>query len=143
MAKDSKQGQEHALMMLKTLASHSLSKKVALLPQPAGVHGRVALQHAIAVSRQELEHVLITLQAPTMTRKLAKKLAIFKNAVMTLGLHGVAMIHVPIVERGHINNNARDKGSSKFPRVHKKENRLNTNMIPRIVIIMAIGELVS
>ena len=132
MAKDSKQGQEHVFMMLKTLASHSLSKKVALLPQPAGVHGRVALQHAIAVSRQELEHVLITLQAPTMTRKLAKKLAIFKNAVMTLGQHGVVMIHAPIVAPFHLNDNAHEVNSSKFPLVHKRVKRNNTNIKSKI-----------
>ena len=61
VVKEFKQGQEHVLMMLQTLASHSLSKKVALLPQPAGVHGQIALQHAIAVSRQELEHALTIL----------------------------------------------------------------------------------
>ena len=59
--KEFKQGQEHVPMMLQTLASHSLRKKVALLPQPAGVHGQIALQHAIAVSRQELEHALTIL----------------------------------------------------------------------------------
>ena len=101
MAKDSKQGQEHVLMMLKTLASHSLSKKVALLPQPAGVHGQAAPQHAIAVSRQGLEHVLTILQAPTMTRKLTKKVATSKNAAMTLGQHGLHGIHAPIVVQVH------------------------------------------
>ena len=99
MAKDSKQGQEHVFMMLKTLASHSLSKKVALLPQPAGVHGQAAPQPAIAVFRQGLEHVLTILQTPTMTRKLTKKVATSKNAAMTLGQHGVYGIHAPIVVR--------------------------------------------
>ena len=107
-----------------------------------GRHGQVVQQHVAMASKQEQEHVHM-IQETLDRRCLSSKIATFKNAVMTLGLHGVAMIHVPIVERGHINNNARDKGSSKFPRVHKKENRLNTNMIPRIVVIMAIGELVS
>ena len=143
VAKESKQGQEHVLLMLKTLASHSLSKKVALFPQPAGVHGQVALQHAIAVSRQELEHVLITLQAPTMTRKVTKKVATSKNAAMTLGQHGLHGIHVPIVVQVLLNKNVREKGSSKYPRVHKKANRFKPNLKRRIAIIEATGGPVS
>ena len=138
-AKESKREPEHVRMMLQTLASHSPSKKVALFPQPAGVHGQVALQHAIAVSRQELEHVLITLQAPTMTRKLTKKVATSKNAAMTLGQHGLHGIHVPIEVQVHLNKNVRDKGSSKYPHVHKKANRFKPNMERRIVIKEAIG----
>ena len=130
-------------MMLQTLASYSLSKKVVLLPQPAGVHGQVALQHAIAVSGQGLEHVLIILQAPTMTRKMTKKVATSKNAAMTLGQHGVVMIHVPIEVQVHLNKNVRDKGSSKYPRVHKKANRFKPNLIRRIAIIEATGGPVS
>ena len=128
VVKESKQGQEHVLMMLKTLASHSLSKKVALLPQPAGVHGQVALQHAIAVSRQELEHVLITLQAPLISQKLTKKAATYTNAVMTLGQHGVHGIHARIVGPFHSNDNGRDENSSKYLLVHKRVNRFDTNI---------------
>ena len=143
VVKESKQGQEHVLMMLKTLASHSLSKKVALLPQPAGVHGQIALQHAIVVLKQEQEPVLTIKEVPLMSQKLTKKLVKFKNAVMTLGLHGVAMVHVLIMVPDHLNNNDREADSSKFLRVHKKANQFNTNMKRSNVIIMAIGVKVS
>ena len=87
VAKESKQGQEHVLLMLKTLASHSLSKKVALLPQPAGVHGQVALQHAIVALKQEQEHALTIKEVLPMSQKLIKELAMFKTAVVN-GDHG-------------------------------------------------------
>ena len=62
MVKVFEQEQERALTILQVqLMSQKLAKKVALLPQPAGVHGQIALQHAIAVSRQELEHALTIL----------------------------------------------------------------------------------
>ena len=79
--KEFKQGQEHVPMMLQTLASHSLSKKVALLPQPAGVHGQVALQHAIVALKQEQEHVLTIKEVPPMSQKLTKTVAKSNHAV--------------------------------------------------------------
>ena len=118
VVKEFKQGQEHVPMMLQTLASHSLSKKVALLPQPAGVHGQVALQHAIVALKQEQEHVVTIKEVPPMSQKLTKKLVKFKNAVMILGLHGVLMVHVPIMDGGHTNNSDREADSFKLLRVH-------------------------
>ena len=94
------------------------------------------------VSKQEQEHVHM-IQETLVRRFLNRKVATFKNAVMTLGLHGVATIHVPIVERGHTNDNALDGDSSKSLLVHKKANQFNTNMTLRIVVIMAIGVPVS
>ena len=64
---ESKQGQEHVHMMLKTLAVHSLSKIVAPLPQPIGGHGQVVRKHAIVVSRQEQGHVHTILQPVIMS----------------------------------------------------------------------------
>ena len=75
MVKESKQDQEHVLMMLQTSASHSLSKKLALLPQLLGAHGQVALQHVVMASKQELEHVLSIKEVSPMGQKLSKKLA--------------------------------------------------------------------
>ena len=68
-------------MMLQTLASHSLSKKVALIPQLTGVLGQVVQQHAIVAFKQEQEHVLTIKEVPTMSQKLSKKLVILNNAV--------------------------------------------------------------
>ena len=53
------------------------------------------------------------------------------------------MIHVPIVERGHTNDNAFGGDSFKSLHVHKKANQFNTDMTRRIVVIKAIGEPVS
>ena len=74
-AKESKQEPEHVRMMLQTLVSHSLSKKVALIPQLIGVHGRIAQQLAAMVFKQEQEHVLTIKEVPPMSQKLSKKLA--------------------------------------------------------------------
>ena len=79
-AKESKREPEHVRMMLQTLASHSLSKKVALIPQLIGVHGRIAQQLAM-MSKQEQEHVLTIKEVPPMSQKLSKKLVMFNNAV--------------------------------------------------------------
>ena len=78
-----------------------------------------------------------------MSQKLTNKLVKFKNAVMILGLHGVLMVHVPIMDGGHTNNSDGEADSFEFLRVHKKENRFIPYMKRRIVVIMAIGELVS
>ena len=118
-----KRDQEHVRMMLQTLTSRSLSKKLALLPQLLGAHGQVALQHAVMVAKQELEHVLIILQALPMSRKLSKKLATFKNAVMTLGQHGVHGTHVPIMVLFHLNEDVPDVNSSKYRRVDRRVKR--------------------
>ena len=107
-----------------------------------GGHGQVVQQHATMASKQEQEHVHMT-QETLVRRFLSRKVASFKNAVMTLGLHGVHGIHVPIVEPVHLNNNARDENSFKFLPVHKKANQLKLNMGRRIVIIKAIGAPVS
>ena len=138
----SKQGQEHVHMMLKTLAGHSLSKKVAPLPQPNGGHGQVVRKHAIVVSIQELEHVLTMNQTQAMSQKLSRKLATLKNAVMTLGQHGVTGIHAPIVVPVRIKNNVHGVNLSKL-RVHKKVNRFKPSMKRRIVVGQAIGVPVS
>ena len=87
VVKEFKQGQELVLMMLQTLASHSLSKKVALFSQLIGGHGQIVRRHAIVVSRQEQEHVLTILQTTAMSQQLAKKLATFgfvKNQKITI-----------------------------------------------------------
>ena len=97
MVKEFKQGQEHVLMMLQTLASHSLSKKVALLPQPAGVHGQVALQHVVRVFEKEQERALTILQVPSMSQKLVKKVALLPHPA---GVHGqVALQHAVMVAK--------------------------------------------
>ena len=62
---------------------------------------------------------------------------------MTLGHHGAVMIHVPIVVLVLLNNNVRDGNSFKYPRVHKRVNRYNTNINYRIAIIEVIGVQVS
>ena len=142
VVKESKEGQEHVRMMLIILVSHSMSKEVASFLQLIGSHGQAVQQHVIVVSKQEQEHVLTIKRVPPMSQKLTKKIVEFKNAAMTLGLHIVIMIHVPIVEWGHIKNNVHDVNLSKL-RVHKKANRLNTNMTRKIVIIMATGEPVN
>ena len=107
-----------------------------------GGHGQVVQQHATTASKQEQEHVHMT-QETLVRRFLSRKVVSFKNAVMTLGLHGVAMIHVPIVEPVHLNNNARDENSFKYQRVHKRVNRFKPNIKRRTVIIKAIGVPVS
>ena len=139
---ESKQGQEHVRMILQTLASHSLNKKVAPLPQPVGL-GQVVRTHVVMVSRQEQEHALTIKEVQPMSRKLSNKLATFKNAVMTLGQHGVHGIHAPIVVLVHLKKNVRDVNSFKYPRVHKKVNQFNTSIKRRIVHIMATGVPVS
>ena len=128
VVKEFKQGQEHVSMMLKTLPSHSLSKRIATILQQTGDIGQVALQHVVKAAKQEQESVVTILQAPTMSRKLTKKLATSKNAVMTLGQHGVHGIHAPIVGPFRLNDDAHDKDSSKFPLVHKWVKRYNTNI---------------
>ena len=87
VAKESKQGQEHASMMLKTLASHSLSKKVAASQLPIGSRGPIVQPHVIVAFKQELEHVLTILQVPPTSQKLSKKLARYKTVVV-IGDHG-------------------------------------------------------
>ena len=79
--KESKQEPEHVRMMLQTLASPSLSKKVVPFLQLIGGHGQVALQHAIVALEPEREHVLTMNQIQAMSQKLSRKLATFKNAV--------------------------------------------------------------
>ena len=135
----SKQGQEHVHMMLKTLAGHSLSKKVAPLPQPVGGHGQVVRKHAIVVSIQEQEHVHTILQTVIMSQKLTSKRALTRTHG-THGQHGVGMIHAPIVVPVHLNNNAPDNSSFKYLHVHKTVKRFNTSIKRRIVVIQAIGE---
>ena len=87
VVKESKQGQEHVSMMLKTLASHSLSRKVAAFRLPIGIRGPIVQPPVIVASKQELEHVLTILQALPMSQKLTKKLARFKTVVV-IGDHG-------------------------------------------------------
>ena len=87
VAKESEQGQEHVLMMLRTLASHSMSKKVAASRLPIGSRGPIVQPHVIVASKQELEHVLTILLALLMSQKLSKKLARYKTAVV-IGDHG-------------------------------------------------------
>ena len=140
---ESKQEPEHVRMMLQTLASPSLSKKVVPFLQLIGGHGQTVLQLVVMESRQGQEHVLTIKEVPHMSQKLTKKLVKSKNAVMTLGPHGVVMIFVPIVVLVHINDNALDRSLSKFQRVHKKENRFNTIIRHKIVVIQAIGVPVS
>ena len=77
--KESKQEPEHVHMMLQTLASHSVSKEVALRLQLIGNHGQVVQQHAIVAFKQEQEHVLTIKEVLPMSQKLIKQLA--ENAV--------------------------------------------------------------
>ena len=99
-------------MMLQTLVSHSLSKKVALFQQPIGGHGQVVQKLVIMVSRQEQEHVPTMPQAPPMSRKLTKKHA----TTSTHGKHGqpgVSMNHAKIAVPVHINENFQGNGMFK------------------------------
>ena len=81
VAKESKQELEHVPMMLKTSASHSMSKEAALCLQLIGNHGRIAQQLAVMVCKQEQEHVLTIKKVPPMIQKLTKKLVILDNVV--------------------------------------------------------------
>ena len=135
VVKEFKHDQERARMMLKILADHSLSKKLVAYLQLIGGHGQVALQHAIVALEPEREHVLTMNQTQAMSQKLSRKLATFKNAVMTLGQHGVHGIHVPIMGPFHLNDGDRDVNSSKYRRVHKRVNRFKLNLKRRIVKI--------
>ena len=78
--KVSRQGQEHVLMMLQTLARakklHSQSKKVALFPQLIGGHGQAVQKPAIVVFRREQGRVLTIKEALPMNQKLTNNLAI-------------------------------------------------------------------
>ena len=87
VAKESKQEAEHVPMMLKTSASHSMSKEAALCLQLIGNHGQVVQQHVIVALKQELEHVLTIQQRLSMSQKLTKELAMFKTVVQ-IGDHG-------------------------------------------------------
>ena len=86
-AKEFKQAQEHVRMMLKTLPSHSSSKKDAAWRQLVGSRGPIVQQHVIVASKQEQEHVLTILQATPMRPQLTKKLALFETVVV-IGDHG-------------------------------------------------------
>ena len=97
VVKESKQGQERVRMMLKTLASHSMSKKVAASRLPIGSRGPIVQQHVIVASKHEQEHVLTILQALPMSPKLSKKLARFKTAVVIGDRGQVVQIH-PVKE---------------------------------------------
>ena len=68
-----------------------------------------------------------------MSQKLTKKVATSKNAAMILGQHGVHGIHAPNVGTFHLNDNTRDENSPKFPLVHKRVNRFDTNIKREIV----------
>ena len=81
VAKESKQELEHVPMMLKTSASHSMSKEAALCLQLIGVHGRIAQQLAVMVFKQEQEHVHTIKEVPSMIQKVTRKLVISKNVV--------------------------------------------------------------
>ena len=61
VAKEFKQGHEHVRMMLKTLPSHSRSKKVAAFRLLIGSRGPIVQPHVIAASKQGLENVLTIL----------------------------------------------------------------------------------
>ena len=50
VVKESKEGQEHVRMMLRILASHSMSKEIASFLQLIGSHGQVVQQHAIVAA---------------------------------------------------------------------------------------------
>ena len=135
VVKESKQEPEHVRMMLQTLASPSLSKKFASCLQLIGGPGQAVPQLVVMASKQEQDHVLTIKAAPAMSQKPTKKLASFKNAVMTLGQHGLHGTHVRIMGLFHLNDNDRDVNSSKYQRVHKRVNRLKLNLKRRIVKI--------
>ena len=139
VVKESKQEPEHLPMMLQTLASHSLSKKVVPFLQLIGGHGQTVLQHAVMVSRQEQELVLTFKKFPPIIQKHRKeRVYICKNAVTILGQHGVHGIPAPIVVPVRIKNNVHGVNLSKL-RVHKKVNRFKPRMKHKIVVGQAIG----
>ena len=59
VVKEFKQEPEHVRMMLRTLASHSLSRRIATFQQLIGGHGQVALQRVMVAFKLEQEHALI------------------------------------------------------------------------------------
>ena len=75
--KESKQEPEHVRMMLQTLASPSLSKKVVPFLQLIGGHGQTVLQHAVMVSRQEQEHVLTFKKFPPIIQKTGQRTCLY------------------------------------------------------------------
>ena len=90
-------------------------------------------------SRQEQDHVVTIKAAPVMSQKLRKKVVTFKNAVMTLGHHGVMlMVHAPIRVQALSKKIKADRDILKLrvPLLKPKLERSN-------VIIEAIGDLVS
>ena len=94
-------------------------------------------------SRQEQDHVVTIKAAPVMSQKLRKKIATLKNAVMTLGHHGVRLtIYAPIRVQALSKNLNADRDIIK-PRVQKKEPMLKPKLDRSNVIIEAIGDMVS
>ena len=122
VVKESKQGQEHVRMMLRILASHSMSKESASFLQLIGSHGQVVQQHAGLAVKQDQEHAH-TIQETLANRSLNKRVVTFKNAAMTLGQHGVHGTHAPNVGLVFSNVNVRDVNSSKYRRVHRMVKR--------------------
>ena len=97
VVKEFKQGQEHVPMMLKTLASHSMSKEAVLFLQRIGNRGQVVQQHAIVALKQEQEHALTIKEVLPMSQKLIKELAMFKTAVVN-GDHGEIVLKLAAKE---------------------------------------------
>ena len=77
VVKEFKHDQGHVHMMLKTLASHSLSKRIASFLQQIGDLGQVALRYVVKGVKQELEHALITKLNPFMSQRVSRKFALF------------------------------------------------------------------
>ena len=141
--KESKQEPEHVRMMLQTLASPSLSKKFASCLQLIGGPGQAVLQLVVMESRQEQDHVVTIKAAPVMSQKLRIKIATSKNAVMTLGHHGVRLtVYAPIRVQALSKNLNAERDILKL-RVQKKETMLKPKLGWSNVIIEAIGDLVS
>ena len=76
VVKEFKQEPEHVRMMLRTLASHSLSRRIATFQQLIGGHGQAVQKPAIVVFRQEQGRVLTIKEALPMNQKLTNNLAI-------------------------------------------------------------------
>ena len=93
-------------------------------------------------SRQEQDHVVTIKAAPAMSQKPRKKVVTLKNAVMTLGHHGVRLLHAPTRVQALSKKMNKDGDIFKL-RVQKKESLFMPKLDWSNVIIEAIGDMVS
>ena len=119
-------------MILETLASHSLSRKIVLCPLPIGVLGQVVQNHAAQEVEQRQEHALTILEAQAMGHLQSKKLARQKNVAVTLGHSGAQWTLAVIADPVHTKNKNLDKSLFKLC-ARLKENLFRLNIPPSIV----------